>query len=136
MMNLKKNYIKVFLLAGIICLAGCRHLAEFNEDHDLLVEPDYLNAFVITSPQRASFWKPGAVIEIKWITVGSVERVDIQLYRKTSLQRTLINNLDNSGTFNWRIPNEINHSLHYKIKISNHNNPDEHELSERFAILD
>ncbi len=75
------------------------------------------------------------MLEIKWITSGSVEKVDIQLYRKTTLIKDLKNNLNNDGSFIWYIPNDINHSLHYHIKLINHNNADEHELSDRFAIV-
>ena len=76
------------------------------------------------------------MMEIKWITSGSVEKVDIQLYRKSEIKKSLKNNFKNDDSFIWYLPNDINHSLHYHIKITNHNNPDEHELSDRFAITD
>jgi len=75
-------------------------------------------------------------MEIRWITSGSIEKVDLQLYRKSAYIMDLKNNLKNNDSFLWNIPNDINHSLHYHIKIINQNNLDEYELSNRFAIRD
>jgi len=133
-MRLVKIYIQLFLLLSAILLGGCRLLTGVNTEPETVVEPVYINAFIITSPEKSSFWKPGKVMEIKWITSGTVEKVDIQLYRKSSFIKDLTNNLKNNSAFIWKIPNDIDHSLHYIIKIINHNNPDEYELSDRFGI--
>ena len=135
-MRLEKNYILLFFLLSTALSGGCRLLTGDDTVPESVVQPDYLNAFIIISPERASFWKPRDMLEIKWITSGSVKKIDIQLYRKTTLIKDLKNNLKNDGSFIWYIPNDINHSLHYHIKIINHNNPDEYELSDRFAIKD
>lgn len=135
-MRLEKIYIQLFFLSSTILLGGCRLLINDYPEPESVVEPIYLNAFTITSPKYSSFWKPGNTMEIKWITSGSIEKVDIQLFRKTTLLRDLKINLMNNGSFIWNIPNDIDHSVHYHIKIINHNNPDEYELSDRFAILD
>ncbi|NNG27147.1 MAG: hypothetical protein HKM87_06445 [Ignavibacteriaceae bacterium] len=135
-MRLEKIYIQIFFLSFTLFLVGCRLLTGDNTDPKSVVQVDYANDFVITSPERASFWRPGESLEIKWITSGSVEKVDIQLYRKTILIMDVKDKLSNSGSFTWEIPNDINHSLHYHIKILNHNNPEEYELSDRFAIID
>jgi len=135
-MRLEKIYIQLFFLLSTILLGGCRLLTGLNTEPETVVEPVYINAFIITSPEKSSFWKPGKVMKIKWITSGSVEKVDIQLYRKSAFKIELKNNLKNNGSFLWNIPNNIDHSLHYMIKIINHSNPDEYELSDRFAISD
>ena len=135
-MRLEKIYIQLFFLLPIILLGGCRLLTGDNTEPQPVVEPVYSNTFIITSPKDASFWKPGEMMEIKWITSGSVEKVDIQLYRKSAFKKELGNNLRNNGSFRWNIPNDIDHSLHYHIKIINYNNPNEYELSDRFAIKD
>ena len=135
-MRFEKIYIKLFFLSSTILLGGCRLLINDYTEPEIVVEPVYINAFVITSPTYSSFWKPGNMMEIKWITSGFIEKVDIQLYRKTTLLRNLKINLMNNGIFIWNIPGDIDHSVHYHIKIINHNNPDEYELSDRFAIID
>ena len=81
-MRFEKIYIQLFFLLSTILLGGCRLLTGVNTEPETVVEPVYINAFIITSPEKSSFWKPGKVMEIKWITSGSVEKVDIQLYRK------------------------------------------------------
>ena len=133
-MRLEKIYIQLFFLLSTILLGGCRLLTGYNTEPETVVEPVYINAFIITSPEKSSFWKPGDMMKIKWITSGSIDKVDIQLYRKSTFIRDLKYNLMNNGSFKWYIPNEIDCSLHYHIKIINHNNPDEFELSDRFAI--
>jgi len=133
-MRLEKIYIQLFFLLSAILLGGCRLFINDYPEPETVVEPDYLNAFTITSPKYSSFWKPGNTMEIKWITSGSVEKVDIQLYNKSDFRKNLGDNLNNNGSFKWYIPKDIRHSLHYHIKIINHNNPDENELSDRFAI--
>lgn len=133
-MRLEKNYILLFFLLSTILPGGCRLLTGDDTVPESVVQPDYLNAFIIISPERASFWKPRDMMEIKWVTSGSVEKVDIQLYRKTTLIKDLKNNLKNDGSFIWYIPDNIDNSLHYQIKIINLNNLDEHELSDKFAI--
>jgi hypothetical protein len=134
--RLEKIHIQLFFLLLAIILCGCRLLISDSAEPVSVVEPDYLNAFIITSPEKSSFWKPGNKMEIKWITSGSVDKVDLQLYRKTALKKDLKYNLNNSGSFIWDIPVNIDHSVHYHIKIINHSNPDEYELSDRFAIVD
>ncbi|MEE9449128.1 MAG: Ser-Thr-rich GPI-anchored membrane family protein [Ignavibacteriaceae bacterium] len=135
-MKPEKIYIQLFFLLPTILLGGCRLLTGDNTEPISVVEPVYLNAFIITSPEKSSFWKPGDMMEIKWITSGSIDKVDIQLYRKSAFKKELENNLKNNGSFIWNIPNDIDHSLHYHIKIINHYNPDEYELSNGFAIKD
>jgi hypothetical protein len=92
--------------------------------------------FTILSPAKYSFWKPSEIMEIRWTVSGSVEKVDIQLFRKSAFQISLINNLENIGSYKWHIPNNIDQSLHYHIKIINHFNPEEYKLSDSFAIKD
>jgi len=135
-MRFEKIYIQIFFLSFTLFLGGCRLLISDYPDPESVVDPVYTNTFTITSPQYSSFWKPGNPMEIKWFTHGSIEKVDIQLFRKTTLLRDLKINLTNNGVFKWDIPVDIDHSVHYHIKIINHNNPDENELSDRFAIVD
>ncbi len=72
-MRLEKIYIQLFFLLSTILLGGCRLLTGYNTEPETVVEPIYLNAFIITSPEKSSFWKPGDMMEIKWITSGSID---------------------------------------------------------------
>ncbi len=112
-MRLEKIYIQLFFLLSTIFIGGCRLLTDNKTEPESVVEPVYSNSIILTSPESNSSWKPGEMMEIKWTTYGNVEKVDIQLYRKSSLQRTLKSNLENNGSYKWNIPVEINHSVHY-----------------------
>ncbi len=135
-MKINKNNLTLLFLISIFVFDGCRSFTDENNNAELLVDPNYSTYFLITSPPKYSIWKPGEQLQISWITSGNVGKVDIQLYKKSDLILVLKTNYSNRGSFSWNIPNDINQSLHYQIKISNHNNPDEYELSDRFAIND
>ena len=64
-MRLEKIYIQLFFLLSTILLGGCRLLTGLNTEPETVVEPVYINTFIITSPEKSSFWKPGKVMEIK-----------------------------------------------------------------------
>ncbi len=100
-MRPEKINIQLFFLLPTILLGGCRLLTGDNTEPISVVEPVYLNAIIITSPEKSSFWKPGDMMEIKWVTSGSIDKVDIQLYRKSAFKKELENNLKNNGSFIW-----------------------------------
>jgi hypothetical protein len=90
----------------------------------------------VISPQYGSTWKPGDILTIRWVTNIPINKVNIELYRKSAFQFVIVREKDNDGVFNWDIPESINHSVHYKIKISNQYRPSEYAVTESFAIMD
>ena len=124
----------IFALTSLLILGGCRQIFGDGTAPESIVEVPYeTSQIVVTNPAYASIWKPGDLLKIKWIAT-SISKIEIQLYRKSSYQFTLANNIENTGSFDWQIPIDINISNHYLLKIINHSNPDVYQFSDRFGI--
>ena len=129
--------ISSFVTVSLICflnLSGCRQIFGDGEQPESIVQvPIESSQIVVTAPVHGTIWKPGDVIRIKWLAT-SINSIDIELYRKSYYQFSIRENLENTGSFDWLIPVDINLSNHYLVKISNHNNPDTYQFSGRFGI--
>ena len=124
----------VVSLFFLINLSGCRQIFGDGTAPESIVEVPYeTSQIVVTNPAYAAIWRPGDLLKIKWIAT-SISKIEIQLYRKSSYQFTLANNIENTGSFDWQIPIDINISNHYLLKIINHSNPDVYQFSDRFGI--
>jgi len=124
----------VVSLFFLINLSGCRQIFGDREQPESIIQaPPESSQIVITTPEYGSIWKPGDVIKIKWLAT-SINSIDIELYRKSYYQFSIRENLENTGTFDWLIPPDINLSNHYLLKIINHDNPDTYQFSGTFGI--
>ena len=133
-----KLYNFVISAAILISLiTGCRQFIEGSNDPGVIApDIEHVEKIIVTSPERGDFYAPGDLIEIKWLTsFSSVRKLKILLYRKSSLQRTIIENIQNTGSYFWRIPDVIDNSVHYIIKVVNSNNPEVFNYSGQFGIL-
>ncbi len=124
-----KNFTYIFNLCS-----GCRQIFGDREQPESIVEaPIEASNIIIKSPVQGTIWNPGDTIIIKWIA-PTIQRIDIQLYRKSEFKFMITKNIENSGRFDWIIPNDIPLSNHYLIKVTSHNNPDIYKFSGRFGI--
>jgi hypothetical protein len=118
-------------------ITGCRQFIEGSNDPGVIASDiEHVEKIIVTAPERGDFYAPGDLIEIKWLTsFSSVSKLKILLYRKSSLQRTIIENIQNTGSYFWRIPGVIDNSVHYIIKVVNSNNLEVFNYSGQFGIL-
>ncbi len=133
-----KLYNFVISAAILISLiTGCRQLLEgANDPGFITTDLEHVEKIIVTSPARGVFYAPGDFIEIKWLTsFSTVSKLNILLYRKSVLQRTIIADTRNAGSYFWRIPDVIDNSVHYIIKVVNSNNPEVFNYSGQFGIL-
>ena len=122
------------LLIYSVLLTGCRNIFGDRDQPESIVQvPIEASNIIVNSPVQGTIWNPGDTISIKWIA-PSINRIDIQLYRKSEYKFTIIENLANTGKFDWIVPLDIPLSNHYLIKISSHNIPDIYKFSGRFGI--
>jgi hypothetical protein len=128
-----KLTIKILLIFSILG-SGCRQIFGDREQPESIVDaPIEASNIIIKSPAQGTIWNPGDTIVIKWIA-PTIQRIDIQLYRKSEFKFMITKNIENSGRFDWIIPNDIPLSNHYLIKVTSHNNPDIYKFSGRFGI--
>jgi len=126
--------VLIVSLSCLIILSGCRQIFGDGEQPESIVQvPIESSQIVVTAPVHGPIWKPGDVIRIKWLAT-SINSIDIQLYRKSSYQFTIQENIENTGSFDWSIPVDINLSNHYLVKVINHNDQDTYQFSGRFGI--
>jgi hypothetical protein len=121
----------------ITLITGCRQLfGGANDPGFITTDYEYVEKIIVTSPARGDFYAPGDKMEIKWLTsFSTISKVNIHLYRKSLLQRTIIEDTQNAGSYFWRIPDVIDNSVHYIIKVVDSNNPEVFSYSGSFGIL-
>ena len=76
----------------------------------------------IVSPNGGENWKHGTTHTISWTKTGNPgANVRIQLYRGSSLVKTISSSTPNDGSFSWSIPSAQAIGNDYKIKITSTN---------------
>lgn len=128
---------KLAIISSLFCLLflnGCRQIFGDGEQLESIVQAfSESSQIIVTAPLRGSIWKPVGPFKIIWMTV-SIKKKNIQLYKKSAYQFIILENIQNSGSFDWSIPVDINLSIQYLVKIINHNYPDTYQFSGRFGI--
>lgn len=117
-----KNKFYNFSVLSIIFLfyTGCREsVTEAPEFGITIKDPETIEIINIVAPVKDAIFEPGDLIKVTWLSSESLSRVNIFLLRKNMLKQTLIINQDNLGTFDWRIPSDLDNSIHYSIKVVN-----------------
>ena len=130
----------IFFVSAVIIislLTGCRRLLEGGNDPGIITgNLNTVEKIVVSSPAKGDIYEPGESVQIKWITSStSISYIDIYLYRKSTLKRTIASSIVNQGSYEWHIPYVIDYSIHYTIKVVNSNNPEVFNYSGRFEIF-
>ncbi len=136
---MKCKIYKVVLSAAILIVlfTGCNQLPEgANDSGFITTDFETVKKIVVSLPVNGDIYEPGESVQVKWSSsFSNISNIDIYLYKKTALRKTLAQNLVNQGSYTWLIPNVIVNSVHYKIKVVNSNNREEFNYSGRFQIL-
>jgi hypothetical protein len=129
-----------FIISAAILISlitGCRQFIEGSNDPGFIqtdLEP--VEKIVVSSPVKGDIYEPGESVQINWITsTSSISYIDIYLYRKSDLKRTIANSFVNQGSYTWHIPHVIDNSNHYTLKVVNSSNPEVFNYSGQFGIL-
>ena len=84
---------------------------------------------------QAELWVPGYTYTIKWKVNDNFDHVNISLVRKYNHIMMISNSTNNDGSFQWKVPKNISHSHHYRIKLTSQPGTSASILSEEFYIL-
>ena len=129
-----------FLLAGyfiffLLNIYGCRDAVGGGNQPELIIQPPSEGSKItVTDPGYDQIFNPGDSIIIKWVA-PTIERIDLQLFRKSNYEFTLVEKIENNGIFIWKIPFDITFSHHYRIKIRSNSHSYIYEFSNQFGIL-
>lgn len=119
-----KGYERIYLISNILLLI-------------LFLSPilTFGDEIRIENPLFGDVWLSNQTYTIKWINGYSSEKVCIELCRGNQYFATIAAEFDNSGSYNWCVPIELNTGQDYRIKILDPNDPTKYCYSEPFWIL-
>jgi len=70
----------------------------------------------LTSPNGSEVWEVGTVNEITWTSTGDISEVKIEYSTGEDTWHTIANPTDNTGSYDWTVPDAVSDSV--KIRIS------------------
>ena len=88
----------------------------------------------IWDPASDSSWKPGSGYSIDWTTTGTVDKVDIHLYRNDTFVSEIATGITNNDYYSWDIPSNMELSTKYQIYIFDSSDTNVNDSSEYFTI--
>lgn len=125
----------IFLSVSFLFFDSCREDITSPSDYKVQGSEINTNLKEITQPKEAELWVPGNTYTIKWKVNENYNHVNISLVRKFNHIMMISHSTQNDGTFNWKVPTNIPHSHHYRIKITSQPGTSVSALSEEFYIL-
>lgn len=127
-------FIVTTLLIISICIVSCSRIFRDSEPPESIVQPPLeASKIVVVEPIFGIVYSSGDTLCIKW-TAPTISKISLKLYRKSEYKLAIIENIENNGSFDWMIPNNIPHSNHYLVKVMSHNNENIYEFSGQFGI--
>jgi hypothetical protein len=125
-----RDYFLTFII--FVLVQSCR-------EKEQVVVYEYIpsvvkETFQITSPRSGDIWFTSQRYDIKWLPSSQAKNVVIELYRKNTLKKIISSKTENDGLFSYLIPNDLESSNLYKVKIFNYDDSTEFAFSGYFSI--
>ncbi len=95
----------------------------------------FTNTITITTPNNSSSWEANSSHYIYWESTGYTSTVNIELYKDGVFETKIQTEGVNNGSYNWKLPADLNSSKNYQIKITNSTDNSIYGISENFEIL-
>ncbi|WP_371804114.1 Ser-Thr-rich GPI-anchored membrane family protein [Candidatus Lokiarchaeum ossiferum] len=92
------------------------------------------NSISLITPNNGSLWEINTLQNIVWQSSGWITNVKIELYNEDEFVVELISSTPNDGSYSLILPDHLNDSMRYKIKITDVSNPLVYDYSEYFEI--
>ena len=83
----------------------------------------------VLSPNGGEDWALGSTQEISWYSDFAGTYVKIELYEGGSFQSTIVSSTSNDESYDWAIPNTLEESDAYKVKITDSGNSSTYDFS-------
>ncbi|MFQ6607932.1 MAG: Ser-Thr-rich GPI-anchored membrane family protein [Fidelibacterota bacterium] len=105
-------------------------------ERNFLIQSSVENARItVTSPNGGEIWVTDATETITWSSSDVSGDVDIELYKDANLVEIIKSSTKNDGVYRWNIPDNLDNSTDYMIKILWESNTDIFDYSdETFTI--
>jgi hypothetical protein len=102
------------------------------------IVPDAAGEFRVTSPNGGESWEVGSTQSIKWTNSGDINNVMIEYsYDNGNTWSTLISSIENSGTYDWTIPDTVSDECLVRVSANDgEGDPKPTDVSDEvFSIL-
>jgi len=86
----------------------------------------------VTSPNGGENWIMNTTHDITWTSVNTSDNVKIDLFMDDAFYASIVSSTHDDGTYNWQIPGTYEESTHYKVKISDINDPSTFDQSDDY----
>ncbi|GAF84493.1 unnamed protein product, partial [marine sediment metagenome] len=92
-------------------------------------------SITVTEPTSSTVWFKGCLEDITWTSKGAVSNVGIELYKGSTLEKTVVNSTENDGAYTWEGV-DIFHEpgTDYKVRISDASDSGVYDESDEFQI--
>ena len=127
------KYLISFILP-VLLFTGCRNLV----DSEPLPDTSYQNIdgpILIKAPYEGVTWEMGTSHRIEWENFKATKLSIILTRKKKYNIVNIAEDVKNTGYYDWTIPQNINGSHHYQIKLISSENPNYFTYSSVFNIL-
>ncbi len=104
----------------------------YGESEDFTIEE---KSITITEPTSSTIWTKSAAANIIWTSTGTISNVNIDLYKGSIFQETIVSNTTNDGTHTWaQVTPTLADDSDYKVRISWTSDTGVFDESEEFTI--
>ena len=79
--------------------------------------PEEMVSITVTEPNGGEKWNLGKKYNIEWESTGIDGTVEIDLYKSGRWYRDVADDVENTGSYLWMIPSNIETSQYYKIRV-------------------
>ncbi|GEM_PF-1647374 len=133
--EIKRTIVSVgLLIAFLVLFQACHEKQLVTSPPEISEVTVFTSKLSVTSPERWETWYMERTYEIRWKPTKEVRFVKMELVRKLKPKLTIIPSIQNTGYFKWTIPTTIYPSRHYRIKITDLENPEIVNYSDEFTI--
>ncbi|MEK6478326.1 C10 family peptidase [Catalinimonas sp. 4WD22] len=87
----------------------------------------------LSSPVNGASWQSGSTQEISWES-NFIENVSLELYKGENLQFAIAENISNSGSYMWQLPDTMTTASDYWIAIYNTEDANVYDFSDFFKV--
>jgi len=103
---------------------------DYSEYFDVVLHP----TLRIDEPRSGFIWESGIYHDITWTSTGIISTVNIELYKNGEFVQTIITGTENDGIYTWTIPEGLEDSRQYQIKVVDASNDTVYDISGEFQI--
>lgn len=105
-------------------------------DYFTITQVAVSESITISTPSSDTVWSAGTINTIRWTTTGEIDDVNIYIAKGEEVLGYIALAIDNIGSYDWGIPDDMSNGDDYWIIIDDEANDDNMGFSPYFEILE